>query len=298
MRGRALIRDRRFIIIVAIALVAAGVWLYALLSGSKWLDVTIMDVGEGLCVVAHSPSGKTMVMDCGTSGWRDNTAVGRSVVVPYLRSLGKDLIDIAVLSHPHADHVSGYAGLLDEYPADLVIDIGVKYKSAHYKRFLKAVKKCGATYRIAKRGQVIDMGDGVSVQVLHPAPQRFYSDLNNRSIVLRIVYGKTAILLAGDTGNEAEDEIIASGLPLRAQVLQVGHHGGRKSTSSAWLSAVRPSVAIISCGKWNDYGHPSREVVRRLESFGTRVYRTDQCGAVTISTDGSTIRTGTTVQQK
>ncbi|MCE5200488.1 MAG: ComEC/Rec2 family competence protein [Armatimonadota bacterium] len=284
-----MLRDRRLIVISVVALVALSVWAYALLPVGRTLELTVMDVGEGLCVVMRAPSGKVMVMDCGTGSWRRSESVGKSVVAPYLQRMGKGSIDVAVLSHPHADHVSGYAGLLKQIPAKLVLDTGARCRSPQYKRFLKAVKRCKASYRIAKRGQTIDMGGGTIVQVLSPTPGKRYCDLNNRSIVLRVVYKHAAIVLAADAGEEAENEILASHLPVRAQVLQVGHHGGHDSSSASWIAAVKPSAAIISCGWNNDYGHPSREVVNRLQSSGARVYRTDRDGAVSITTDGETV---------
>lgn len=285
--------DRRYIIILIAALTAAGIWTHAFIS-PKTLDVTVMDVGEGLCVVASTPSGKVMVMDCGTSSWRKNDTVGESVVAPYLHRLGKDRIDIAVLSHPHSDHVSGYAGLLQEMPASLILDIGAtEHASPYYKKFLRTVKKCRSTYRIARRGQKIDMGDGVKVEILNPAKSTDYFDLNNRSIVLRLIYKNSAILLAADAESPVENDILDSNIPVRAQVLQVGHHGSEAGSTARWLEAVNPSIAIISCGRRNKYGHPSAKTIDRLTSFGARVYRTDKCGAVTISTDGRTINVDT-----
>ncbi|MCX8053783.1 MAG: MBL fold metallo-hydrolase, partial [Armatimonadetes bacterium] len=140
------------------------------------------------------------------------------------------------------------------------------------------------------RDRSIDMGSGVIVHILNPDPERHYEDLNNKSIALRIVFKQVAFLLAGDTEHLAERYMLESGMPLRSQVLQVGHHGSEGSSSPEWLAAVRPRVAIISCGRRNQYGHPSRRTVRRLEAFGAKVYRTDRDGAVVVNTDGKTIR--------
>lgn len=283
-------RDKRLLIIVVAVLATVGIWSSALLPGGKTLDVTVMDVGEGLCVVMRTPSNKVMIMDCGSSSWRKNDIVGESIVVPYLHRLGKNKIDVAILSHPHSDHISGYPGLLKAIPAKVVMDVGARHASPFYRGFLKQVKMSKAIYRIAKRGQTIEMGDGVIVQVLSPNPEMHYSDLNNNSIVLKIVYKKAAIVLTADAEEEAEQDILDSGMPVQAQVLQVGHHGSKAGSSRKWLAAVKPAIAIISCGRHNNYGHPSSETIDRLESCGARVYRTDKCGAVTITTDGSTIQ--------
>jgi competence protein ComEC len=231
-----------------------------------------------------------MVIDCGTSSWRKSQSVGDRLAAPYLSSLGVDTIDVAVLTHPHADHVSGYASLLAVKPAKLVLDVGAKHASPYYFRFLRAVKKCKATYRIAKRGQSIDMGDGVIARVLSPDPVEDYADLNDNSIVLRVTYKKVALMLAADAGEEVERRILHTGARVESQVLQVGHHGSARATSPGWLAAVNPRIAVISCGRHNEYGHPSRDVLDRLNSRGTRVYRTDRNGAVMVSTDGRTVR--------
>ncbi|MGB9619737.1 MAG: ComEC/Rec2 family competence protein [Armatimonadota bacterium] len=282
-------RDRRTLLLAAAVAATAAVWVYALLPGGQYLELTVLDVGEGLCAVVRTPAGRAMVVDCGTSSWRDSESVGARLVAPYLQSRGIDVIDVAVLTHPHADHVIGYAGLLEAKPARLVLDIGQRSRSPHYKRFLRAAKACQATYRIARRGQSIDMGSGVTVQILNPDPARHYEDLNNKSVALRIVFKRVAFLLAGDTEGPAERYMLQSKMPLRSEVLQVGHHGSDAGTTSEWLAAVRPRIAVISCGRGNHYGHPSRDVIRRLVQRGILVYRTDKDGAICVTTDGRAI---------
>ena len=230
-----------------------------------------------------------MVMDCGTSTLQQPETVGERLIVPYMQSHGIDNIDVAVLGHPHSDHVSGFAGLIEAKPAKMVLDLGVSWPSPYYKKFLQAVKNSGASYGIARRGQIMDMGDGVVATVLNPDPARRYSDLNNNSIAIRITYGKTAILLAANDGFDAEGSMLSSNMELRSQVLQVGHHGSAYATSPEWLAAVRPRIAIISCGLHNEYHHPSPRTIKRLTAFGATVYRTDKNGAVTVTTDGTTI---------
>ena len=273
-----------------LALVTAAVWIAAALPGEPSLVVAFLDVGDGLCVVVRSPAGKTLVMDCGTASWRQSDTIGEKLVAPYLQSLGVDTIDVAVLSHPHADHVSGYAGLLRAKSAKLVLDIGATHPSPYYREFLEEVKKSGANYRIAKRGQTIDLGGGVVAQVLHPDPNSRYGDLNNRSVVLRIVYRSVAVLLSADAEAAAEREMLDSGLNLQSQILQVGHHGTAEASSPEWLERVQPEVAVISCARRSRYGHPDQETIDRLASVGARTYTTAEHGAVAFSTDGETVR--------
>lgn len=284
-----MLKSKGWRIVLVAAIAAMAIWFYAFLSGERDLSVTFLDVGEGACTVIRTPSGRTVVVDCGTSSWRKPESVGEKLVAPYLQGIGVDTIDVAILTHPHADHVSGYAGLLSAKPARVVIDIGEKHASPHYTAFLKSVKRCGATYRVARAGQVIDMRDGVLLRVLSPDPARAESDLNESSIVLRVTFGRTAFLLAADAGDEAERSILAGGAEVAAQVLQVGHHGSASSTSPEWLAAVKPKLAVISCGRRNVYGHPSRETTDRLRAFGVRTYRTDIHGAVEFRTNGEAI---------
>jgi competence protein ComEC len=281
--------DSRTRFLVIAGLVAVAVWLSVAFSGPRPLEVTFFDVGDGLCAFVYTPSGKALIVDCGSSSWRDNSSIGRKLVVPYLQSLGLDGIDAAVLTHPHADHVSGFPGLLKMEPARLVLECGADNAGPEHKAFLKAVKASHARYRIARRGQVLDMGDGVRARILDPSADIDYTNLNDNSIVMRITYKRVAVLLAADAGNAAEHDIIDSGADVRAQVLQVGHHGSRDATSPEWLSAVHPRIAVISCARHSHYGFPSRQVLDRLASFGARTYPTGQYGAVTISTDGDSI---------
>lgn len=282
-------KDRPTISITALAVLTIALCMYALLPTQGQLNVTVMDVGEGLCIVARTPSGKTLVMDCGTCSRRDNQGVGESVVVPYLTKAGMRGIDVVIASHPHEDHISGFPRLFAKLPPRLVLDSGAREDSATYRRFLAAVRRSGARYRIAERGQVLDLGDGVSVQVLSPPPASRDVDPNTHSVVARVIYGRTAFLLAADADDETESEILASGQPLRAQVLQVGHHGSAGASSPKWLAAIHPQIAVISCGRRNPYGHPAPETLARLDSLRTRVYRTDRDGAITFLSDGATI---------
>jgi competence protein ComEC len=132
---------------------------------------------------------------------------------------------------------------------------------------------------------VLDFGDGVRAEVLHPPLPRLAGteeDINNNSVVLRLTYGSSSVLLAGDAGCEAEQAIIASGADIRSDVLKVAHHGSRSASGDAWLDAVQPRVAVISVGRGNSFGHPSRIVLDRLSRRHVTVYRTDRNGAVVV----------------
>lgn len=286
-------RDRRVLTLGALALIALTVWTAALAPRPATMQVTFFDVGDGLCTLIRTPSGKLLVVDCGTSSWRNSASVGKKLVVPYLQSLGANGVDALILSHPHSDHMSGIPGLLSAQPAAFVMDTGDRQPSKEYAEYVRAVRACHARYRKLRRGQQIDMGDGVTIHVIGPAPDSSDSNPNDRSTVLRVVFGRVAVMITADAGEDAEAEMIASGANLRAQVLQVGHHGSARSTTPQWLAAVKPSIAVISCASRSRYGFPSKRVLDRLNSFGARTYSTGRDGAVMVSTDGTSIQVET-----
>lgn len=286
-------RDKRVLLLAAVAAVALIAWTFVLVPGPRTMQVTFFDVGDGLCALIRTPSGRTLMFDCGTSSWRDPSSVGSKLIAPYLQSQGVSSIDALILSHPHSDHLSGIPGLLRTEPARLVMDAGEEQPSAEYRVFLRAVRTCHAHYRKLRCGQTIDMGDGVIARVVGPVSGSACSDTNDESLVLKVSFGRVGVLLEGDAGAEAEDEMIASGARLGAQVLQVGHHGSARSTSPEWLSAVRPNVAVISCSRHSRYGFPSQKVLDRLSSCGARTYTTGRTGAVTITTDGTNVLVST-----
>lgn len=285
----ARLRDPRRLVLANAIVFAAAIWAYALYPVVPRLTLTVLDVGEGLCAVVRTPCGKTIVVDCGTCSWRESHNLGSKLVAPYLQSIGVNVIDLAVLTHPHSDHISGYASLLGQLPAKTVLDIGPDPDCPDYEGFIRMVHKCQAKHYVARSGQVFVSPEGVQIQILNPDVSRSYEDLNNKSIALRIVYKQVAFLVAGDVEEQGENYIIQSFSHLQSEVLVVGHHGAHKSCSPQWLAAVKPLIAIISCGRNNPHGHPSPLVIQRLRSFGIRTYRTDINGAVMASTDGKSV---------
>jgi beta-lactamase superfamily II metal-dependent hydrolase len=188
-----------------------------------------------------------------------------------------------VLTHPHDDHVQGLIPILRDFQVDMVLDPALPHGSESYRRFLSLIKKKRIVYKRAVRGQVINFGDGVRAVVLHPPGERLMSVndyCNENSVVLRVTYGMSSLLLAGDAGIEAENDILQAGVEVESDVLKVAHHGSRFATSERWLDYVKPKVAVISVGRNNPFGHPSDEVLARLTSRRIRVFRTDCNGAI------------------
>jgi len=277
---------KEWLAIVSLAVVALGTWWQALGSGERTLSVWFLDVGQGDCIFLRTPSGRTILVD---GGGRLNAPysdlMGMKVVTPILRREAVNRIDVMVLTHPHDDHVQGLVPVLRDFYVGMVLDPGIPHGSQSYRRFLSLVKARRVPYRRAMRGQTIDFGDGVRAEVLHPSLVRLSgtsSDANNSSIVLRLTYGNSSLLLAGDADAEAEGDILASGVRVRSDVLKVAHHGSNSATSDEWLDAVGARLAVISVGRSNPFGHPSRRVLDRLSARGISIRRTDRDGAVIV----------------
>ena len=258
--------------------------------------MTFLDVGQGDACVVEGPTGKTVVVDGGGhpgTDERDGDDPGTRVVVPFLRYRGISAVDLLVVTHPDDDHAQGLVAVVERLRVRACLDFGHAGTSSAYGRLRERLRRRDIPVIAARRGQRIDLGGGARIEVVHPAAYPVSgarSETNNNSVVLRVVYGRSAVLLTGDAEQEAEADLLASGHTISADLLKIGHHGSRWSTSESFLDRVRPSLAVISCGRENLYNHPHPEVLERLARRGVRVFRTDRQGAVTVETDGDRLR--------
>ncbi|MDD1696819.1 MAG: lamin tail domain-containing protein [Methanoregula sp.] len=242
------------------------------------LSVYFLDVGQGdstLFIV----DGKTILIDAGEIDMGDR-------VVRALRKLGVTRIDLLVSTHPHSDHIGGMQVVLASLPVGQVLDAGIPSPSPVYEHFLETIDKKNIPYRVAERGQTIDVDPALRVLVLSPPVQRIGDDPNINSVVLRISYGTIDFLMTGDLGAEGEDALTTSGYPVEAEILKLAHHGSSSSTSPGFLDRVSPEMGIIYVGKGNPYGHPHQEIPDLLKKRGVTVYRTDRDGTIVVRTDG------------
>lgn len=254
------------------------------------LRVSFIDVGQGDATLIDLPDGQLAMVDTGQGGRHPAVRELRGLLAARRRSR----IDVLVITHGHPDHYGGLRDLLDE------VSIGEIWLNGQ----LLTEERDGAMAALAAsamaRGTRLRFSPelcghhpsfgGAELEVLWPCPRYDPAlGLNDNSIALRLALGRRSFMFAGDLEREAERLLVASGRIEAADVLQVGHHGSRTSTSSPFLAAVRPSLAVISSGAGNRYGHPSPEVIARLQEAGTKVHRTDQVGGLIVVTDGDTL---------
>ena len=250
------------------------------------LRVTVLDVGQGDAILIRTPSGQNVLVDGGPGG-------------AVVRGLGDELpwhdrtVDLLVLTHPQRDHAAGLIGVLARYDVRRVLAGPGVASGPTYDALLAAVRDEGRQIDTARQGLSFDLGDGVRLDVVGPdAAMADDRESNNSAAVLRLTWRDVSILLTGDIEARAERALLADGVDIRATVLKVPHHGSRTSSTPAFLAAVRPSIAVVSAGRDNAFGHPAREVVRDLDAYAD-VYSTADAGAVRLETDGHRINVST-----
>jgi competence protein ComEC len=244
----------------------------------KTMKVHYIDVGQGDSIYIKAPNGEDIVIDGGNKG-------KGNAVVSYLKKQKVDDIEVLISTHPDADHIGGLDEVINAFKVENVYAPKVSNNTQAYKDFLNAVKKKKLTIKTAQAGVKLPVKD-VNAQIAGPTKTYAKSDLNDWSAVVHMAYKKNTFLFTGDAETKAEADMIKAKKTLRADVLKVGHHGAKTSTSKNFLDAVKPKYAVISVGK-NSYGHPTSQVVNLLKNSKASILRTDQSGTVIITGDGT-----------
>ena len=232
------------------------------------LELIFLDVGQGDAIVIRSPEGKVALVDAGPS----------AEIVGLLYSHGIDSIDIAIASHPHADHIGGMAGVIRSIPVRYYMDNGVPHTTATYQQLLRILRRSSITYLEATQ-RTIQLGS-VDLHVL-PLPSGGDWSLNDQSIGLVVQFGEFTALLTGDSEVGELNHFLSHGVA-DVKVLKAAHHGSRDGVIPAWLSATKPKVVVISVGADNPYRHPDAWALRYYEAAASEVYRTDRDGEVKV----------------
>ncbi|MBN1593748.1 MAG: MBL fold metallo-hydrolase [Candidatus Coatesbacteria bacterium] len=266
---------RRVLYFILIFLLSQSV-----LASEGQLTITFFDVGIADAALIETPAGEHILIDGGTEE-------GGGKVANYLKSRRVKTIDIMIATHPHPDHVGGLAKILREFEVRSLYDTGMEYECegfAAYREALKAFK--GTTTTLFGR-MILSLPSGVHLDFLNPKRQAKH--IHTDCIVVRIRYGDIAALFTGDANDVTEGVLLFDEVPLKSDILKVSHHGASDATGEEFLKAVAPRYAVIPVTAPNKYGRPHQVVLDRLKSMGIAVYRTDECGDITFTTDGKSV---------
>ena len=245
-------------------------------NGENVLEVTFLDVGQGDSILIQN-NDKNMLIDAG------NNEDGMKLV-NYFNDLNISDFDYVVGTHPHEDHIGGLDDVINNFNVDKVLLPDVTTTSNTFVSLLDAIQNKNLAIDIPKIGDTFKLGDAI-IKVIYTGNDE--KDLNNSSIVLKLIYGHNSFLFTGDATKSVEKIIMDDDID--CDVLKVGHHGSSYSSSINFLRAVNPKYAIISVGNDNSYGHPHNITINNLKSLGVKVYRTDKLGSIKVTSDGNNI---------
>jgi beta-lactamase superfamily II metal-dependent hydrolase len=244
------------------------------------IEYHFIDVGQGDSTLIRTPEGDILI-DAGENSAEDELKA-------YLDLQGVEVLYYAIFTHPDSDHIGGADMVLEEYEVLNVIKPDFEKTTKVYKAMMDAIAAEGCKVYNALPGETYSLGE-FDMFIFGPDPANKELDSNNSSIVIKATWGETTAMLTGDAEKPAEESILRtySGAELGSMLLKMGHHGSRTSSTDAWLAAVKPSIAIISCGKDNSYGHPHAEAIARIKPYvGDLIYRTDLLGSIVFVSDG------------
>ena len=253
----------------------------------QWMQVIFFDVGQGDAALITFPDGQNLLIDAGEK--YENFDSGRYTILPYLRRERIHRLNAVVLSHADDDHIGGMPSIFRGIPVTKIYDSGLFHESEICSSYHAVIDSLKTPRQEISAGERLPEFDNYGVFVLHPGKsfkKNFKHDINNCSVVVKIIYGERSFLFPGDIESEAEAVLINYGSLLKADVLKTPHHGSRTSTTLKWLNCVRPEYAVISVGRNNRFNLPAPSVLRRLQQNGIKILRTDLTGAVIFRTDG------------
>jgi len=256
------------------------VWLG--LSAEKNFEIDFLDVGQGDSILIKTRLGQNILVDGGSDS-------------KVIEELGSSLpwwdrtIDLMILTHPHSDHVAGLIDVLNRYEVKKVLYTGVVHTAPEYLEWLRVIRDKDIEMKIISNPQKVILDEISYLDILYPTESLLnekVGNLNNSSMVIKLVDGENKILLAGDLEEDAEEELLYNGLDLKADILKANHHGSSVSNTEEFLKTVNPEIVVISVGADNKFGHPGKRILNRLERMNLKIYRTDENGTVKIESNG------------
>lgn len=254
------------------------------------VSISMLDIGQGDCTCIETKNGKVVMIDCGSS---DESRIAKYKVMPFLKSRGRSCIDTAVMTHADNDHISGFEELLsmpekEGLTVKNLIMPDIAQKDEAYEELVRQAVERGVRVSLIKTGDVF-LTDGIAFSCLHPDKGYSCTDRNECSTVLSVRYEGFSALFTGDIEGKGED-VLTERIQERYTLLKCAHHGSDNSTPEAFLSKAAPCITFISAGRENSYGHPGRELLKRLERSGTKIFVTKEAGALMLSTDGKSVK--------
>lgn len=266
--------------LLGVAVISWLPFLQPKITSCECLVVSFLDVGQGDAILIETPDGFEMLIDGGP-----NAAVLRELSKE--RSFFDREIDVVVTTHPDLDHIGGLVDVLKRYKVQTILRTENKNDKSAAEAFAAAAQKEKAEEILADAGQVLQLGASTTIQIFSPTGDERQWESNASSIVLRVVYGNTSFMLTGDAPQEIEDYLVKTyGTQLDSDVLKLGHHGSKTSSSEAWLDTVTPQYAVVSAGLDNKYGHPHQDVMQRVFARNIQTSHTGTDGTITFYSDG------------
>ncbi len=283
---RSSIQKNSIILLGFLVSLAALIMMNALpLLAPPTLHVAFLDIGQGDAIWIQAPNGRELLIDSGP----DQSVIDR---LGEEKNFFDRTIDVILATHSDADHIGGFPYVLDRFKVGTVVESEISSPTLIDRTFGQKVINEQANKLTARSGEriILDKNHGVVIDILFPDQNPTGWETNEASIVARVSYGNTSFLLTGDSPSDVEDYLVKTyGPQLKSDVLKLGHHGSKTSSSDAFLQVVHPTTAIVSAGLGNKYGHPAPEVIERAESVNAQILETSQLGTIDCLSDGTTI---------
>ncbi|TDX45520.1 MBL fold metallo-hydrolase [Orenia marismortui] len=247
----------------------------------KLLKAHFIDVGQADSTLIQLPNNQNILIDGGNNS-------DASLIIRYLNNLHIKKIDYLIATHPHEDHIGGLDDIINNFKINKVYMPKVSHTSQSFKDLLLSISNKGLKINAAKAGISLLDDNKLHIKIIAPI-KNYYEELNNYSVIAKITFDKTSILFTGDTESEVEKELLDTNYNLEADLLKVAHHGSNSSTTKSFLKKVNPKYAVISVGKNNNYGHPTKSTLRKLQQEDIKVFRTDKQGTIVAISNGKSI---------
>lgn len=246
------------------------------------LEVSFFDVGQGDAIFIESKDGTQILID---GGQPNKILPNLGGTMPFFDRF----IDIVVLTHPHADHVSGLLEVLERYKVGMVVESGVDYHTAEAKIFRELVKEKGIKSIVVDHSTKLNFENGAVLRFIYPEESfegMVLKNVHDSALVGELDFEGRKILLMSDAEKNVEKRLVAEGKAGDVDVLKIGHHGSKTSSNDFFLAVVKPEYVVISAGARNRYGHPAQEVLSRLAAAGAQIFRTDLDGTIILEIRG------------